>query len=51
MTWIPTEKEMNEMARLDAEENNCLECGNEITGFASDHGQKVCGDCQEVLDR
>ena len=28
----------------------CLECGEYLTGFALKHEQKICGDCQEVLD-
>ena len=28
----------------------CAECGEYLAGFALDHEQKVCSDCQEALD-
>lgn len=28
----------------------CVECGEYLTGYALEKDQKVCGDCQEILD-
>jgi len=28
----------------------CVECGEYLTGFALEHEQKVCAECQEALD-
>ena len=32
------------------DEPTCLECDEYITGFALEHKQKVCDNCQEILD-
>ena len=28
----------------------CVECGEYLDGFPLKHEQKVCSDCQEILD-